>query len=652
MKLENNITPNDNTMLEELVPKGLLYLFNEGKNFQCYNLLGAHEKIFCGKTGYLFTVWAPNARSVSVVGDFNGWDENFGVMTQMGTTGVWALFCETAKCGDKYKFSVLAKSGKRTLKADPFAFESEVRPDTASVIYKSNYSFNDSKWMEKRKKTPIYDKPLNIYELHFGSWKRKADGSFLSYAETAKELVPYVKELGYTHIELLPICEYPFDGSWGYQVTGYYSANSRFGSPDELKYFVDECHNAGLGVIMDWVPAHFPKDEHGLALFDGTPLFEHPDSRKGEHKEWGTLVFNWEKTEIHSFLISNAIFWFEQYHFDGLRVDAVSSMLYLDYNRNDGEWVKNSSGGNENLAAVEFLQKLNISVFERFPNVLMIAEESTAWPKVTKPVYDGGLGFNYKWNMGWMNDILRFMSTDPYFRGSNFDTLTFSMMYAYSENYILPLSHDEVVHGKKSLVDKMFGSYEQKFKSLKLLYAYMYAHPGKKLLFMGGEFGQFAEWKFAEGLDWLLFDYDSHKGIYEFVKELNGYYLSNKSMHENDSDWNGFGWINHEDKEKSVLSFKRISKSGRDKTFCVFNFAAADYKNYEIGVDSAGEYEIVLNTEDEKYGGSGKNSSVLKAKAVKDKSYKYAVYVDLKELSGLYIKKRSTKRLSGKSKKN
>ena len=638
MKLEKN------KIIEYLMPEGLMYLFNEGKNFQSYNLLGAHEREVDGKKGFLFAVWAPNAEAVSVVGDFNGWRGDADRMTKLKSTGIWCCFAEGVKSGEKYKFSLLTKGGETVLKSDPFAFESEVRPDTASLTYAPKYRFTDGKWMEKRAKTPVYNKPVNIYELHFGSWKRNPDGSFLSYREMAEQLVPYIKETGYTHVELLPICEFPFDGSWGYQVTGYYSANSRFGSPDDLKYFVDTCHNAGIGVIMDWVPAHFPKDAHGLAKFDGTCIYEHPDSRLGEHKEWGTLVFNWEKTEIHSFLISNAVFWFEEYHFDGLRVDAVSSMLYLDYNRKDGEWVRNKYGGNENLAAIDFLQKLNVAVFERFPNVMMIAEESTAWPKVTKPVYDGGLGFNYKWNMGWMNDILRFMSMDPYFRGSNYDMLTFSMMYAYSENYILPLSHDEVVHGKKSLIDKMYGTYEQKFKGLKLLYSYMYAHPGKKLLFMGGEFGQFVEWRFAEGLDWLLFDYEAHRSLYSFVKDLNDYYKSHKSMHENDSDWEGFKWINEGDREKSVLSFERISRSGRDKTVCVFNFAAASYEGYEIGVDSAGEYEIVLNTDDEKYGGTFEKGAAVKAKAVKDKPYKYAVYVDLEELSALYIKKRPKKK--------
>ena len=621
------------------LPEDIMYLFNTGKNYQCYTILGAHKKTVDEKEGYLFSVWAPNALSVSVVCDQNNWDRSKNKMYFYKNTGIWSLFIEGIKAGEKYKFSIETKDKKIILKSDPFAFFSEVRPNTASITADLGFKWSDGRYIEKRNKTPLYSKAVNIYELHFGSWKRKSDGSFLSYREMAEELIPYVKEMGYTHIELLPLCEFPFDGSWGYQVTGYYSANSRFGSPKELKYFINACHKNGIGVIMDWVPAHFPKDAHGLSEFDGTHLFEHPDPRLGEHKEWGTLVFNWERSEVHSFLISNAVFWLEEYHFDGLRVDAVSSMLYLDYNRKDGEWIANKYGGKENLAAIEFLKELNMAVFERFPNIMMIAEESTAWPMVTKPPYDGGLGFNFKWNMGWMNDILRFMSMDPYFRGSNHNMLTFSMMYAYSENYILPLSHDEVVHGKKSLIDKMYGTYEQKFKSLKLLYAYMYAHPGKKLLFMGGEFGQFIEWDYQKGLDWNLFDYATHRSLNSFIKELNHYYAANKSMHENDSDWKGFSWINEKDAEKSVISFKRTSLSGRDKTICIFNFAASEYKKYELGVDSPGEYEVVLNTEDKMFGGSISRHKTYKAKAVKEKPYKYALYISLPELCAMYIKK-------------
>ncbi|MDO4743807.1 MAG: 1,4-alpha-glucan branching protein GlgB [Clostridia bacterium] len=620
----------------------LMFLFNEGKNFQSYNILGAHPV----QDGYRFSVWAPNAVSVSIVCDLNGWDRNADKMQLYRDTGIWVGYISGVKPGEKYKYSIETKTGDILLKADPFAFESEVRPQTASVTACMDYAWKDSRWMKKRETTQPYDKPINIYELHFGSWRQHEDGSFYTYTEMAEELIPYVKEMGYTHIELMPICEYPFDGSWGYQIGGYFSANSRYGKPAELKLFVDKCHGAGIGVIMDWVPAHFPRDAHGLAKFDGTCLFEHPDTRLGEHKEWGTLVFNWDKTEIHSFLISNALFWLAEYHMDGLRVDAVSSMLYLDYNRRDGEWVANKYGGKENLAAIEFLQKLNIEIFSRFPNAMMIAEESTAWGGVTLPVHEGGLGFNFKWNMGWMNDILRYMGMDPYFRGSNHNMLTFSMMYAFSENYILPLSHDEVVHGKGSLINKMYGSYEQKFKSLKLLYSFMYAHPGKKLLFMGGEFGQFIEWRFAEGLDWLLLDYESHRKLQRFTADLNAYYMKNRSMHENDSDWDGFEWINAEDGENSVISFIRSSRSHRDRTIVVLNFAAKDHEKYVIGVPSAGDYEVALGSDLKTYGGETQGFETITAKRRKYGRFSHVIELDLPELSALYIKKTKNKRKS------
>ncbi len=620
--------------------KEMMYLYNEGKNFGAYNLLGAHP----AKCGCHFSVWAPSAVSVSVVCDQNLWNREKNKMEKNQDSGIWYAFLEGVTYGERYKYSIETRSGDIILKADPFAFESQLRPETASVVAKMDYIWKDSSWMKKRETQPPYESPINIYELHMGSWKKNADGSFYSYSQMAEEIVPYVKKMGYTHIELMPISEYPFDGSWGYQVSGYYSANSRYGSPAELKHFVDVCHQNKLGVIMDWVPAHFPKDDHGLRMFDGTPLFEHPDSRLGEHKEWGTLVFNWGKTEIHSFLISNAIFWLQEYHIDGLRVDAVSSMLYLDYNRKNGEWVKNKYGGNENLEAIDFLKKLNTEVFKRFPNILMIAEESTAWGGVTTPVHDGGLGFNYKWNMGWMSDILRYMGMDPYFRGSNHNLLTFSMMYAFSENYILPLSHDEVVHGKGSLINKMYGTYEQKFKSIKILFAYMYAHPGKKLLFMGGEFGQFVEWRFSESLDWMLLDYESHRRLWEFASELNKYYTKNRSMYENDQSWEGFKWINPEDSERNVISFMRLSKSQRDKTIVVINFAAKEHKKYKIGVPRDGEYEIVLSSEDKKC------FKKLRAKKQKIGEFSHVIELDLPELSAFYIKKVQAKKKTKKSK--
>lgn len=630
---------NKKTNTKKNISTELMFLFNEGRNYQSYNILGAHPYCDGGEQGYVFSVWAPDAVSVSVVCDKNQWNRAENPMELNGQTGIWSGFVADVFAGERYKFSIETKTGEIILKSDPFAFFSEVRPKTASRIADMGFDWSDIGWMKNREKNAPYDKPLNIYELHFGSWKRGEDGRLLSYAEMAEVLIPYVKDMGYTHIELMPICEYPYDGSWGYQITGYYSANSRFGTPRELKAFVDRCHREGIGVIMDWVPAHFPRDAHGLARFDGTPLFEHPDSRLGEHKEWGTYVFNWEKTEIHSFLISNAVFWLEEYHMDGLRVDAVSSMLYLDYNRRDGEWVPNKYGGIENLDAIEFLQKLNRVVFEKFPNILMIAEESTAWQGVTMPVHEGGLGFNFKWNMGWMNDILSFMSMDPFFRGSNHNLLTFSMVYAYSENYILPLSHDEVVHGKKSLLDKMYGSYDQKFSGLKLLLSYMYAHPGKKLLFMGGEFGQFVEWRFQEELDWLLLEYEKHSGVKDFARDLNEFYKKNRSMYENDSNWHGFSWINESDREHSVISFLRESRSKRDKTIVVLNFAAQSYEDYEVEVPLQGEYQVVLGSESKKYGGSTESYPKMVAVKKKNGKFKYSIKVKLEALSALYIKK-------------
>ncbi len=621
----------------------LLYLFNQGKHYNLYKMLGAHKERRGGKKGYRFAVWAPEASAVSVVCDKNGWDKTKNPMELYENHGVWETFIEGITEGEVYKYLITTRNGQELYKADPMAFASQLRPETASVTADLSYEWNDEDWLLKREKTEPYNKPINIYEMHFGSWKTHEDGSFLTYREMADELVPYVKKQGWTHIELMPLAEYPFDGSWGYQVTGYYSATSRFGSGEDLKYFIDKCHKAGIGVIMDWVPAHFPRDSHGLARFDGSCLYEHPDSRRGEHKEWGTLVFDWTKTEIHSFLISNAIFWLEEYHFDGLRVDAVSSMLYLDYNRG-WDWLPNKFGGKENLEAIEFLQSLNKAVFERFPNILMIAEESTAWGGVTKPTYEGGLGFNFKWNMGWMNDILRYMAMDPYFRGSNHNLITFSMMYAYSENYILPLSHDEVVHGKKSLIDKMYGDYEQKFKSLRLLYSFMSAHPGKKMLFMGGEFGQFIEWRFAEGLDWLLLDYDRHAQMKDFTKDLNKFYSSHKSFYENDSDWDGFKWINAGDSEHSTISFMRISRSRREKIIAVLNFAAKDHEEYYIGVPAPGEYEVIFTTDDIKYGGEGKIKGPFKAEKGKTGDFDYYIKADLPALSSMYLKKSAKSR--------
>ena len=617
------------------IDKTPMYLFNNGTNYESYKMLGAHKT----EGGYFFAVWAPNAKAVSVVGDINGWNKASNPMKKHQNTGIWEAFIKGVTDNQRYKFSIEKADGEVILKADPYAFYSEVRPDTASVTVDLTYKWNDKKWLKNRSVTEPYDKPINIYEVHLGSWKTHSDGSFLSYKEIADTLIPYVKKLGYTHIEIMPIAEYPFDGSWGYQVTGYYSANSRYGHPTELKAFVDACHKNGIGVIMDWVPAHFPRDEHGLSRFDGGYLFENPDSRLGEHKEWGTLVFDWTKTEVWSFLISNALFWLNEYHIDGLRVDAVSSMLYLDYNRR--EWLPNKYGGKENLEAIEFLQTLNKAVFERFPNVLMIAEESTAWEGVTMPADAGGLGFNYKWNMGWMHDVLDYMKLDPIYRKWHHEKLTFPMMYAYSENYILSLSHDEVVHGKKSLLEKMWGTYEEKFAELRLLYAYMYAHPGKKLLFMGGEFGQFVEWRFAEELDWCLDDYELHRKMRKYCEKLNKIYKETPPLFEIEreaGEWRGFKWLNADDRDNSVLSFMRINNEGTERITVILNFTTVERKGYTIGVPYEGEYEVILSSNAKAFGGDGKGTRKCSAKKVKANGYPYSIKVDVKPLTALYLK--------------
>ncbi len=616
-----------------------LYLFNEGTNYRAYEMLGAHFFEKDGKKGYRFSVWAPNAKSVSLVGDFNNWDTEDLFLSPLGKTGVWSVWTDRIKEGGLYKYAICDAKGSVHFKADPFAFYSELRPGTASVVKNiDGYKWKDTKWTQTKKKNPPYSNPMLIYEMHLGSWKHDEDGNCLNYREAADQIIPYLKEMGYTHLELMPITEYPFDGSWGYQVTGYFSATSRYGEPYDLMYLIDKCHQNNISVILDWVPAHFPRDEHGLRQFDGTALFEYADSRKGEHKEWGTMVFDYSKSEVISFLISSAHFWLDKYHIDGLRVDAVSSMLYLDYNRRDGEWIKNKYGGNENLEAIEFLKTLNTTVFKEFPETLMIAEESTAWPMVTKPVHAGGLGFNFKWNMGWMNDTLRYMSMDPYFRKFNHNMLTFLMFYAFSENYILPLSHDEVVHGKRSLIDKMYGSYEEKFSSLKLYYAFSYAQPGKKLLFMGGEFGQFVEWRPQEELDWMLLEYDSHTKLCSFVRELNNIYKKEKPLWEIEDSWDGFRWINEHDENNSVLSFVRYAKRKQNNIVVISNFTPVSRIKYKIGVPSSGEYSVLLNSDDISFGGRSSLKSVLTKKGECD-GFKNYIELDLPPLCTMYLKK-------------
>ncbi|MDO4562457.1 MAG: 1,4-alpha-glucan branching protein GlgB [Clostridia bacterium] len=614
-----------------------IYLFNNGKNFRAFDTLGSHRH----EDGYSFAVWAPNAAAVSVVGDFNNWEQGKNKMLPVGKTGVWYTFVPSVRDGQYYKYAITTKGGKDILKIDPFAYRFELRPGTASQTWDiEGYKWSDKRFFNRREKMNPYSNPMNIYEMHLGSWRQHDDGTFYNYREMADAIAPYVSEMGYTHIEIMPVSEYPFDGSWGYQVSGYYAATSRYGTPQDLMYFVDKCHEYNISVIMDWVPAHFPRDAHALAFYDGAPTFEYADSRLGEHKEWGTLVFDYTKSEVISFLISNAVFWLEKYHIDGIRVDAVSSMLYRDYNRT--EWLPNVNGGKENLEAVSFLQKLNSVVYEKFPYALMIAEESTAWPLVTKPVSVGGLGFGFKWNMGWMNDMLRYMSMDPLFRKGNHNLLTFSMMYAFSENYIMPLSHDEVVHGKCSLVEKMSGLYDQKFDSLRAFLGYMNAHPGKKLMFMGGENAQFIEWRFYEGLDWNILDTDKHRYFHEFVKENNKFYLAHKPFWEIEDSWDGFSWINASDAEKSIVVFVRKGRRRGDNIFVVSNFTPVRYPKYTIGMEKSGEYEIVFSTNEKRFGGSGEDT-VQSVKTTKKESdgLPYRIYLDIPPMTTMYIRKKS-----------
>ncbi len=578
-----------------------LYLFNKGENARSYEYMGAH---FQPDGKVVFRVWAPHALSVSVVGDFNNWVSGVHPMQEL-TGGVWECEIENLHRFDAYKFAVRTRDGRELLKSDPYAFHTETRPKNASKLYDlSGYEWHDDEWLCRRKKTRVYDEPVNIYEVHAGSWKQYEDGNFLSYRALADSLIPYVAEMGYTHIELMPLGEYPFDGSWGYQVTGYFAPTSRYGEPKDFMYFIDRCHQAGIGVILDWVPAHFPKDAYGLYEFDGEPCYEYADPQKGEHYQWGTRVFDFGKKEVQSFLMSSAAMWLKEYHLDGLRIDAVASMVYLDYAREPGQWKPNIYGGNQNLEAVAFIKKLNESIFRDFWDCMMIAEESTSFPLVSKPTCDGGLGFNFKWNMGWMNDCLKYFSLDGIYRKFNHDCLTFSFFYAFSENFVLPISHDEVVHGKCSLINKMPGTYEEKFAGVRSFLGYMYAHPGKKLLFMGCEFGQFIEWKYDAGLDWLLLDYEMHRKLRDFTKELNHFYKENAPLWQIDYSWEGFSWISSDDNTNSVIAFRRMDTKGKE-LICVSNLTNVDRYDYKIGVPAAGTYEVVFNSDEERFGGSG-----------------------------------------------
>ena len=585
-------------------------LFYSGRDCRAFDYMGAHPFVQDGEQGYLFRVYAPEAEKVSVMGEFNDWNRDADYMTR-DEQGIWEKFIPNIPEYAAYKYSVWAKSGDVFDKSDPYGFHFETRPGNATKAYDiDGYEWGDASWLDWRKKHLPYSNPVNIYECHLGSWKMHEDGNFYSYRQLADELVPYVKEMGYTHIEFMPLTEYPFDGSWGYQVIGYFAATSRYGTPKDLMYLIDKAHQAGLGVIMDWVPAHFPKDGCGLVEFDGSHLYEYADPLKMEHKEWGTRVFDYGKVSTRNLLFSSAMFWIEKFHMDGLRVDAVASMLYMDYNR-QGEWRPNVHGGRENLEAVDFLRLLNEYILTDHPDVMMIAEESTAWPMVTKPGYDGGLGFNFKWNMGWMNDMLCYCSADPFFRKDMHDKITFSFMYAFSENYILPLSHDEVVHGKCSLISKMPPPYENQFGGLRALYGYMAAHPGKKMLFMGGEFAQFSEWAYQRGLDWMLLDYPAHRQMQAYVKALNHFYLATPQLWEQDTDWRGFEWISHEDNRNNIIAFRRVAKDGSD-IVVVVNFSPEEQQEYRIGVPITGTYEEIFTSDKTEFGGSGMANGKLK----------------------------------------
>ena len=553
--------------------------------------------------GFVFRVWAPHAQAVSVTGDFNFWNEEDLPMHRLGSSGVWEAVSKFAKRGSAYKYCVTGANGSKVYKADPYANRAMPLPETSSVVDPpEKFRWTDAAYRRNKLKQTSLQRPVNIYEVHAGSWKRHDDGSYLSYEELAAELIPYVKDMGYTHIEFMPLMEYPYDPSWGYQVTGYYAPTHRCGSPEQLRMLVDACHAANIGVILDWVPAHFPKDSYGLYEFDGTCCYELSDPAMREHPDWGTRIYDYAKPEVRSFLISNVCYWLREFHIDGIRVDAVASMLYLDYNRPN--YKPNRLGGRENLEAIAFLRQLNEEAFKADPTVMMIAEESTAFPMITRPGYDGGLGFLYKWNMGWMNDMLKYMSLDPLYRKGSHNALTFAMTYAYSENFILPLSHDEVVHGKCSLVNKMPGNYDDKFNNLRVFYAYQMAHPGKKLNFMGNEFAQFIEWNFTQGLDWLLLDYDRHRQMREYVRMLNQFYLKHPAMWENDSDWNGFQWMSCDDRDCSVVAFRRISRSGRE-VIAVFNFCPVLREDYPLPLPKAGWYEPVMNSDSSTWGGYG-----------------------------------------------
>ncbi|WP_241558992.1 1,4-alpha-glucan branching protein GlgB [Oceanobacillus halophilus] len=584
-----------------------IYLFHQGTNYHSQQFLGCHFIQWEGKKGFRFTVWAPNAKSISVVGDFNHWNKESHLLERLTIEGLWVGFFTDVSPNQAYKYHIISSDDEVRLKSDPYALQSELRPKTASLTPEvSTYEWKDKNWLDKKKHYKPYASPMSIYEVHLGTWKKKDSGEYYTYKELATELIPYVKSLGFTHIELLPLAEHPFDLSWGYQITGYFSVTARYGNRNEFKYFIDQCHANDIGVIMDWVPGHFCRDDFALRRFDGRPLYEYADPKKAEKRSWGTLSFDFGRPEVQSFLISNALFWLEEYHIDGIRVDAVASMLYLNFDRSDWEdKIYNSYGGEENLEAFAFIRKLNKVIFSYEPNTLMMAEDSSDLPMVTAPTHSGGLGFNYKWNMGWMNDMLTYMKKDPVHRKWHHNLLTFSFMYTNSENFLLPLSHDEVVHGKKSLLDKMPGDQWQQFANLRLLYGYMTCHPGKSLQFMGGEFGQYAEWKDKEELDWHLLNYPLHEGIYNYVKSLNHFYQRYPELFELDHDSNGFEWIDPHNVDQSIIAFRRKSKEKNEELIVVCNFTPNVYYDYKIGVPIPGIYQEVFNSDKKEFGGSG-----------------------------------------------
>ena len=620
-----------------------LEVFHTGDSVYAYNLLGAHLVNWNGRNGCVFRVWAPTARSVSVAGEFNNWDNNATYMYDIGY-GVWEVFVEGVEEFCAYKYCIESEYGDRLMKADPYAFHAQTRPGQASLVYDiENYSWNDSEWLNKRKENNISSSPMNIYEIHAGSWRKYPDGNFFNYQKLADELIPYLKEMHYTHIQLMPIMEYPYDGSWGYQATGYYAPTSRFGTPSDFMTFVDRLHCEGIGVILDWVPSNFPVDDFGLAKFDGSPLYESNDPKTSKRDSWGTCLFNYARFEVTSFLVSCAMFWLDKYHIDGLRIGALSSMLYLDYGKSEGEWEPNKFGGKENLDAVDFVKRLNTAVHMYHPDVMMFAEENTSWPKLTHKIEDGGLGFDFKWNMGWMNDMLHYMSLNSMWRPFNHDSLTFSFYYAFSEKFLLPISHDEVSHGKGSLIKQMPGKYDEQFAGVRAFITYMYAHPGKKLVFMGTEIGQFDEWNFNEAIQWDLLEFEKHKKLRTFFKELNKFYLDCKPLYELDTVWKGFDWIHHDDYTNSVIAFKRTDKNG-DEIVSVCNFQPIRRDEYCIGVPKFGLYDEVFNSDEERFGGSGVvNGKNIKTESMKIHGFDQGLSLTLPPLSVIYL--RCTKEL-------